>query len=81
MKKHGIGLDGVYDTLAESRRRRPGIEGGHSLKAVCQRELGLAMDKTEQTGDWARRPLSDAQVAYAALDASVLVDLFERWKS
>ena len=79
MKKHGIGIDGVYDTLTESRRRSPGVEGGHSLKAVCQRELGLVMDKTEQTGDWARRPLSDAQVAYAALDASVLVELWERW--
>jgi ATP-dependent Lhr-like helicase len=80
MKKHGIGLDGVYDTLAESRRRSPGIEGGHSLKAVCLRELGLELDKAEQTSDWARRPLDDAQVKYAALDASVLVDLWERWR-
>lgn len=81
MQKHGIGLDGVYDTLVESRRRDPKVEGGHSLKAVCQRELGLVMDKSEQASDWARRPLSDAQIAYAALDASVLVGLWDRWRS
>jgi ATP-dependent Lhr-like helicase len=79
MKKHGIGLDGVYDTLAESRRRSPKVDGGHSLKAVCLRELGIEMDKAEQTSDWARRPLDDAQVRYAALDATVLVDLWKRW--
>ncbi len=79
MKKHGIGLDGVYDTLAESRRRSPKVEGGHSLKAVCLRELGLEMDKAEQTSDWAQRPLDDAQVRYAALDASVVIGLWKRW--
>lgn len=79
MKKHGIALDGVYDTLAESRRRAPRVEGGHSLRAVCQRELGMEMDKTEQTSDWARRPLSDTQILYSALDASVLVNLWRRW--
>ena len=79
MKKHGIGLDGVYDTLAESRRRRRNVEGGHSLKAVCRRELGLEMDKAEQLSDWAQRPLNEAQVGYAALDASVLVELWKRW--
>ena len=81
MKKHGIDLDGVVDTLALSRRRTPKIDGGHSLKAVVGRELGVAMDKAEQTSDWARRPLDEAQIRYAALDASVLVALWRRWGS
>ena len=34
------------------------------------------IDKTLQTSDWTRRPLTDAQVAYAALDVEVLVQLF-----
>jgi ribonuclease D len=46
---------------------------------VCLRELGLEMDKAEQTSDWAQRPLDDAQVRYAALDASVVIGLWKRW--
>lgn len=81
MAKYGIVIDGVFDTLAESRRVRPDAIGGHSLRAVCERELGLALDKGEQTSDWAQRPLTDAQVQYAALDASVLVKLWRHWKA
>jgi ATP-dependent Lhr-like helicase len=79
MAKHGIAIDGVFDTLSESRRRTPVSEGGHSLRAVCDRELGITMEKTEQTRDWARRPLTEAQLRSAALDASVLVALWRRW--
>ena len=46
---------------------------------VCQRELGRALDKTEQTSNWRRRPLSKRQMAYAAVDSEVLVELYERW--
>ena len=52
-------------------------EGGHSLRVVCQRELGLDLDKTQQTTDWMRRPLTPRQVAYAALDAEVLLRLHD----
>lgn len=51
--------------------------GGHTLAAVCRRELDKVLDKTHQTSDWTRRPLTDAQVAYAALDVEVLVQLFD----
>jgi ATP-dependent Lhr-like helicase len=75
--RHGIRLENVVDTLVRSRAARPGVEGGHSLAAVCARELGIELDKSEQTSDWTRRPLSAAQVAYAALDAEVLLTLNE----
>jgi ATP-dependent Lhr-like helicase len=72
----GIALDGVTDTLAISRRvRGNGALGGHSLAVVCERELGLFLDKSEQTSDWAHRPLSVGQIRYAALDAEVLLAL------
>ena len=75
--RHGIVIDNVVDTHALSHALRPGVDGGHSLKAVAARELGLELDKTEQTSDWAQRPLSASQVAYAALDAEVLLRLYE----
>lgn len=37
------------------------------------------LDKTGRFSDWSRRPLSERQVAYAALDAEVLLRLFEHF--
>ena len=70
--KLGVTIGGVVDTLALSRARRPGADS-HTLAAVVERELGFWLDKTCQTSDWRRRPLTDAQVNYAALDAEVLL--------
>lgn len=73
-------IEGVVDTLQVSRRLRGAkLAGGHSLKAVCERELGLTLDKTEQVSDWSQRPLSARQQAYAALDAEVLLRLYEHF--
>ncbi|MCL2626228.1 MAG: hypothetical protein FWD46_05380 [Cystobacterineae bacterium] len=74
----GLSLAGVVDTLSLSRRLRGRhILGGHSLSVVCERELGKGLDKTEQTSNWQRRPLSKSQITYAALDAEVLLKLWE----
>ncbi|EOD34056.1 hypothetical protein EMIHUDRAFT_228911 [Emiliania huxleyi CCMP1516] len=48
-----------------------------SLRRVCARTLGKALDKAEQCSDWARRPLLPAQIRYAALDAAVLLDIHD----
>ena len=48
--------------------RRP-----RGLSAVAAGVLGAGLDKGAQCSDWEARPLSGAQVAYAALDAHVLV--------
>ena len=82
LRRYGLTLGGVVDTLRVSRRLRgTKIDGGHSLKSVCARELGVQLDKSEQVSDWSRRPLSERQVAYAALDAEVLLRLFEHFGS
>lgn len=74
---HGVAIENIFDTLAVSRRLRGrDAPDGHGLAAVAARELGLALDKTAQTSDWTRRPLSAGQLAYAALDAEVLIDLY-----
>lgn len=77
----GIALDGVFDTLDPSRRAR-GVDalGGHSLAMVCERELGIVLDKSAQTSNWSRRPLDADQLNYAALDAEILLALHERFK-
>jgi hypothetical protein len=55
----GVPLDGIFDTLEASRRAR-GVDalGGHSLAMVCERELGIVLDKSSQTSNWSRRPLA-----------------------
>jgi ATP-dependent helicase Lhr and Lhr-like helicase len=74
----GIALDGVYDTLEASREARgPDALGGHSLAMVCERELGMSLDKSAQTSNWSRRPLSPDQLQYAALDAEILLMLYD----
>merc|ERR1712151_1011242 len=45
------------------------------LAVTCARFLGKPLDKSEQCSDWRRRPLSQAQTRYAALDAIALLDL------
>lgn len=78
MARVNIEVVNIFDTLATSRRLRGRTAaGGHGLAAVCQRELNRILDKSAQTSDWSRRPLSDGQVAYAALDVEVLVELYE----
>jgi len=79
LAKLGFTIENVVDTLEVSRdvRGRHAL-GGHGLAAVAERELGVALDKSEQTSNWARRPLSEEQLRYAAADAEILLLLFER---
>jgi ATP-dependent Lhr-like helicase len=75
----GIEIDGVFDTLEASRRARGSDAlGGHSLARLCERELGVVLDKSSQTSNWSRRPLDADQLRYAALDAEVLLALHDR---
>ncbi len=75
---HGIRIKHVYDTLTASRRKhKNSAESGHKLGEVCERELQIYLDKALQTSDWTQRPLTPEQLDYAALDAEVLIDLYE----
>eukprot|EP01062_Namystynia_karyoxenos_P040345 TRINITY_DN29428_c0_g1_i1.p1 TRINITY_DN29428_c0_g1~~TRINITY_DN29428_c0_g1_i1.p1 ORF type:complete len:1066 (+),score=325.30 TRINITY_DN29428_c0_g1_i1:66-3200(+) len=51
---------------------------GQGLSDACAEILGRQLCKREQCSDWGARPLSAAQLDYAALDAWVLTALAER---
>ena len=49
----------------------------HGLADVAKRELGVDLDKTEQTSDWDGE-LTPEQIMYAARDAEILLPLADR---
>jgi ribonuclease D len=63
----GVLTAGLIDTLRLSRMAL--TLGSHSLAALCEHLFGLPIDKTLQKSNWRRRPLTRAQIEYAALDA------------
>ncbi len=77
--RYEIQIHNIYDTLVESRKRHKKNQKltGHRLSDVCERELGLFLDKSSQTSDWTNRPLTQEQRDYAAADAEVLIRLYQ----
>lgn len=52
----------------------------HSLKDVTRELLGIELDKTDQSSDWAREDLTDSQMEYAANDVRNLIEIQSRLK-
>lgn len=71
------GAASVLDLKRLAAAALPGKEPPGGLAGLCRVVLGRGLDKTEQTSDWASRPLRPAQIAYAAQDAHVCVRLFD----
>ncbi|HKQ77965.1 MAG TPA: ribonuclease D [Blastocatellia bacterium] len=65
----------IHDTMLAARRSG---ERRCSLQAQVETHLGFQLDKTEQRGDWSRRPLSAEQINYASLDAVCTLLLYEK---
>lgn len=65
----------IDDTCDVSRRLRGTRAEGHNLKAVARRKLGVDIDKGNQKSDWSIRPLQPDQIAYAALDVELLLQI------
>ncbi len=70
-----ISTSPIHDTMLAARRSG---ERKCSLQAQVETHLGIELDKSEQRGDWSRRPLSREQLNYAALDAACTLLLFEK---
>ncbi len=75
MRHYRITTSPIHDTMLAARRSG---DKKCSLKAQAETHLGLSLDKTEQRGDWGRRPLSAEQLQYAALDAACTLLLYEQ---
>src|SRR5262249_399646 len=78
--RHNLGVDlvGLFDTLLASQLVGAGdIEERHGLETVASRYLNEAVDKTERLSNW-NFELSEAQLAYAARDAAILLPLREK---
>lgn len=73
--RYDMKVKGIRDTLAMSRELRPDLPN-HTLRTCCRLLLGIELRKEEQTSDWSLRPLSDAQVDYARLDAEIALSLY-----
>jgi ribonuclease D len=52
----------------------------HSLKDLSRELLGVEMDKTDQTSDWAKDDLTESQLQYAANDVKLLVPIYHRMR-
>lgn len=76
-----VDLRGAVLSLLQRERRKSRHGGdfcthhGLGLAAAVASFLGRNLDKTHQTSSWGRRPLSEGQIEYAALDAAILLDV------
>jgi len=65
----------LFDTQAATLALGGGQVG---LAGLVQDYFGVTLSKKEQRSDWSRRPLSDSQRRYAALDVAYLAGLRDR---
>ena len=63
---------------ADGKKRKDGPMPSPGLADTVFQVLGFKMDKAMQCSSWSDRPLSEAQLYYAAKDAIVLHSLYER---
>lgn len=77
-KKHWMrGTQAVIDVQNLVGKAEPGLVKA-GLSRVCQFYFSKPLDKAEQCSLWSARPLSDNQRAYAALDAWVCVEIYNK---
>jgi hypothetical protein len=65
----------VHDTMLLSQLLVAGTSTESNLEAICERHLGLHLDKSYQQADWSGY-LTEEMLRYAALDAAVLIPLY-----
>ncbi len=55
------------------------LDGDYSIgyQGLVEQKLGIVLNKNETRSNWIRRPLSDSQLKYAALDVEYLIHLYK----
>tara|TARA_Y100001935_G_scaffold216608_1_gene188415 strand:- start:2180 stop:3007 length:828 start_codon:yes stop_codon:yes gene_type:complete len=58
------------------------LDGDFSIgyQGLVEQEIGVVLNKDETRSNWIRRPLSDSQLKYAALDVEYLIYLYKTQK-
>ncbi len=74
-REYGWRFPRLFDTMVASRRLG---HAGLGLAAVVEVHFGVRLAKGFQRSDWGRRPLTQEQLAYAALDTHYLLPLHAR---
>lgn len=64
-----------FDTQIAYRVLTAGLKTGLSLQTLAHKLLNIELDKAQQVSNW-NKPLTKKQLQYAALDASILLDLY-----
>ena len=59
--------------------KKPGA--GHTLKALLDEQLGVAISKEQRLSDWSARRLTPEQISYAAADVEHLLPLLDHLES
>ena len=59
--------------ISELTKELKRVYPSHSLGIVCQKYLGIQLDKNQQVSDWSNPDLTEDQIRYAAMDAAVLL--------
>mgnify|MGYP001170688360 CR=1 FL=1 len=59
------------------------LDGDFSIgyQGLVEQEMGIVLNKNETRSNWIRRPLSDSQLKYAALDVEYLIYLYKSQKA
>lgn len=80
IKVNGAGfldLSILWRVLVENELSLPPCsDKGSSLSALVQTCFGRPLEKSEQCSNWELRPLRETQIMYAAIDADILIRLY-----
>ncbi len=74
-RRHGMRFTGLFDTHVAARFLG---EPALGLDVLVERHLGLTLPPSRQRDDWSARPLTEAQLHYAAADVFYLLELKDR---
>lgn len=75
LDKLGCSIKGVMDTDVAAKLLN---YERSSLATVMKEEFGIEVDKSQQSSNWNKRPLTEAQLKYAALDVIYLHRIKEK---
>jgi ribonuclease D len=76
LQRFGAAPGPLFDTQIAAALLGHAPQAGYA--ALVEAELGVRLDKSQTRTDWSRRPLTAAQIDYAANDVAWLPELAER---